>query len=157
MTRPFLLLDVDGVLAPFGVRQVPAGFEWRDFGGHGVWLSADHGRWLRELTAWFDLVWATAWETDAADLIAPVLGLPKLPVIEFTSLHEAATWKLPDVTEFVGDRPLAWIDDDLHRDVDQWARMREAETLLIHTRSNIGMAEDHVETLREFGRRLVRT
>jgi hypothetical protein len=29
------------------------------------------------------LVWATTWMADANDLVAPRLGLPELPVVEF--------------------------------------------------------------------------
>ena len=70
--RPYLLIDVDGVLNPFGAVDRPRGFAWHELGGYGVWLSRRHGEWLNGLAEWFDLVWATTWEHDADLLIAPV-------------------------------------------------------------------------------------
>ena len=81
MDRPFLLLDVDGVLNPLSVAK-PSGFTRYKLLGYEVWLSTQHGEWLRTLAKWFDLVWATTWEYQAPRLIAPRVGLPQMPVIE---------------------------------------------------------------------------
>ena len=110
--RPLLLLDVDGVLNPLGVRDWP-GFTPHDLGEPGtaghmrVLLSLDHGRWLSALVDYFDLVWATSWERDADLLIAEQIGLPRgLPFIKFTE-QTGWTSKLPDVIRFVGQRAAA--------------------------------------------------
>jgi hypothetical protein len=34
------------------------------------------------------LVWATTWMRDANDLIAPLLGLPQLPIVDFPDSNE---------------------------------------------------------------------
>jgi hypothetical protein len=48
---------------------------------------------------------------------------------------------------YAGDRPLAWIDDNLDRSCRRWARKREAPTLLVPTESARGLEEAHVDAL----------
>lgn len=152
MIRPYLLIDVDGVLNPFGTGRAPDGFARHKLFGYDVWLSPRHGLWLNALATWFDLVWATTWEHDAPRLIAPILKLPThLPVIEFRQ-SEGETWKLGDVAHFVGNKPLAWIDDDLFDDAFAWADQRSAPTLLIRTSPSVGLTEQEVWRLEGFGR-----
>jgi hypothetical protein len=144
--RPLLLLDIDGVLNPLGVRGAP-GFAPHHVGGVRVLLSPDHGRWLNGLGDLFDLTWATSWERDA-DLIAEQIGLPLgLPAITFTDQSEW-TVKLPDVVRYVGDRAAAWVDDQIGLDVLAWAETRPAPTLLVETESRVGLTLAHVERLR---------
>jgi hypothetical protein len=73
---PILFLDVDGPLLPFGDGVAHRG------PGNGNPLLARldpmHGPWLAALPC--ELIWATTWMDDANDLLAPLLGLPKLPV-----------------------------------------------------------------------------
>jgi hypothetical protein len=144
--RPLLLLDVDGVLNPLGVREAP-GFTAHHLGGMRVLLSPDHGRWLSSLSDVFELTWATSWERDA-DLIAERIGLPVgMPAVRFTNQTEW-TVKLPDVIRHVGDRAAAWIDDQLGPDVRAWAESRHSPTLLVETDSRVGLTLGHVERLR---------
>ena len=151
MDRPFLLLDVDGVLNPLSVAK-PSGFTRYKLLGYEVWLSTQHGEWLRTLAQWFDLVWATTWEYQAPRLIAPRVGLPKMPVIEVDRGAVDDTWKLRDVQRFVADRPLAWVDDDLWADAFAWAEAREQPTLLIRPSATLGLTKEHVWRLEAFGR-----
>jgi hypothetical protein len=147
--KPLLLLDVDGVLNPLGVGEAP-GFVPYHLGGMRVLLSPEHGRWLSTLGDLYDLTWATSWERDA-DLIAEQIGLPMgLPVIVFTDQSEW-TVKLPDVSRYVGDRALAWVDDQIGPDVLAWAATRLAPTLLVETDSRVGLTLEHVERLRAWG------
>lgn len=48
-----------------------------------VWLNPSHGAMLLSLTDVFELHWATAWEDDANRIVAPLIGLPVLPVIRW--------------------------------------------------------------------------
>jgi hypothetical protein len=147
-TKPLLLLDIDGVLNPLGVRNAP-GFVACDLGGMRVLLNPDHGRWLRSLAAAFDLTWATSWERDA-DLIAERIGLPVgLPYVAFNG-QEDWTIKLPDVMRYVGDRSMAWVDDVLDIETRAWAASRSAPTLLVETDRRVGLTSDHVDRLRAF-------
>jgi hypothetical protein len=106
---------------------------------------------LNHLAIWFDLVWATTWEQDAVEILAPALSLPlDMPVIEFTSESSNRTWKLTDIEEFVGDRPFAWIDDDIGPDAELWAEMRNRPTLFVHTDAALGMTQANVTLLEDF-------
>jgi hypothetical protein len=149
--RPLLLLDVDGVLAPLLTGGgVPDGFTEHTVLGDRLLLSPEHGEWLAALAEDFELVWATSWEDDANAAIAPLLGLPSLPVIALGDVEQAGTWKLAAVARFVADRPVAWIDDALGDDALDWAESRVAPTLLVRTDPRVGLLPNHVADLVRF-------
>jgi hypothetical protein len=131
--RPLLLVDVDGVLNPWLATGCPEGFrEHSFFPGDRVLLSEGHGMLLRSLADSFELVWATAWEHKANRLICPIIDLPVLPVIEFPlGGRDRFFRKLPAVIDAVGDRPLAWIDDEHRPDHFVWAHQRGVPTLIV--------------------------
>ncbi len=141
--RPLLLLDVDGVLL------VWRGSAWDDDGsGEGdVEFHPDVAGWLADLGRAFDLAWATTWEDQANREIGPALGLPHLPFVAFEMDYRARTPKLRSLAAWVGDRPCAWIDDDLHADAETWAAGRAAPTLLVHVDAAEGIARRHVDEL----------
>lgn len=130
---PLLLLDVDGVLNPYAASTCPAGYtEHRFFRGEDpVRLCLAHGPWLQELAARFQLVWATAWGREANRLLAPLLQLPQLSTVPFPPIPFDPLEKLEAVVRYVGDRPVAWIDDALTPEAYAWAAKRAAPTLLI--------------------------
>lgn len=131
---PLLLLDVDGVLNPYGAPACPPGYTEHDFypgDEEPVRLCAAHGPWLRDLATRFEIVWATAWETNANRLLSPFFGLPELPVIQFPRAKFAPFAKLPAIMAYAGDRPLVWIDDIHPSEAHIWAAGRSAPTLLI--------------------------
>lgn len=154
--RPLLLVDIDGVLSPDAAPSTPAGFVEYDLDEYQVWLAREHGEWLRALADDFDLVWATSWEGDANRLLCPLLGLPELPVVEFRTGRAGGTWKLPAVVDYVGDRPFAWLDDELGRDADGWAASRRHPTLLLRVDPVRGLTSDHVARLRYFAAEVAR-
>jgi len=89
-------------------------------------------------------------EQDADLLIAGPVGLPRgLPFIRFTE-QSGWTSKLPDVVRFVGDRAVAWVDDQLDPDAHAWAESREAPTLLVETDHRVGLELEHISMLRAF-------
>jgi hypothetical protein len=148
--RPLLLLDVDGVGCPLGNAapdQVPIA---------STYVSLSHHRllpgWLAELAELFELVWATTWEHDANELLAPLLGLPDLPVIRFvgTVVGPGETVKLPAIRRFVGDRAFAWVDDRLGVDATAWATHRLAPTLLRDIDPGLGLARCDIDALLAF-------
>ena len=133
MILPLLLLDVDGVLNPYAAPACPSGYTEHEFfpGEDPVRVCAAHGRWLRELAARFELVWATAWGAEANRLLAPLLQLPELPVIRFPPAPFQPRDKLPPVIGYAGHRPLTWLDDQLSPEAHAWAARRPTPTLLI--------------------------
>src|SRR5690606_11504804 len=86
--RPLLFLDVDGPLIPYAVgegRPSP-GYAPLRLGGARRWLNPRHGAALLALP--YRPVWATTWEHDANEVLAPLLGLPELPVVEWPRPEE---------------------------------------------------------------------
>lgn len=161
MTKPLLLLDVDGVLNAMGpgdggemhTIQVD-GFPFR--------YSIDTGDRLRKLAETFQLIWATAWEDDANKFLCPLWQMDDLPVIKFAVRYDAGmTWKLRNVQEFVKNQPCAWIDDDFHSDAYIWAEIRgeeeEIPTKLVHTNPAFGLTTDMVFNLLLWGSQLRHT
>jgi hypothetical protein len=135
--RALLLLDVDGV----GYRP--------------VWLSPEVGGHLERLRRSFQLVWCTAWEDDAAEFLAPFLGLPALPVMHFDEPAAAdCHWKWPAIEAFVGDRPFAWLDDEIRRDDLARAERRRVPTLLVRVEGTHGLQDAHVAQLEAFAEKL---
>ena len=119
--RPYLLIDVDFVLNPdFSSRWDGAegdalrgagwvlltGFTMND---RPVWLNRYHGLKLlhaAEATG-AKLAWATRWRDLANQVIAPVLGLPQLPVAPCPSGEKPGS-----VIPWTRGRPFVWLDDE---------------------------------------------
>ena len=155
-TKPLLLVDVDGVLNPYAAETCPEGYREYNFfeGEEPVRLADVHGKWLRKLAEDFDLTWATGWGDEAHRLISPVLGLPEFPAVVFPRVPFPPVEKLPAVRDFVGDRPLAWMDDVITPEAKQWAAERAAPTLLIYVDPAVGLTEATVSEARTWAERL---
>lgn len=139
------------MLSPFG-GGLPPGFNRATIGSCEVIWSEQRRDWLLDLTSQFELVWATTWAHSANESMSPILELGQLAVIEFDR-GTGDIWKLPSVQEFIGNRPAAWIDDDLYLDADEWADERDKPTLLIRTSSSVGLTKEHVDQLLTFAQR----
>jgi hypothetical protein len=152
--RPLLLIDVDGVVCPYGdelVEPLEAGLEQATVGYSPVWLPHGIRDRLRRLDESFQLVWCTAWQDRAAEFLAPHLGMRALPVIYFDEpAEEDGHWKWPAIEAFVGDRPFAWIDDELGRADLARAERRGILTLLVRVDGTTGLGDRHVGQLEEF-------
>ena len=160
--RPVLAVDVDGVISLFGfdgpLDLVPGRFHLIDGIAHCIADGAGHR--LLQLAEHFELVWATGWEERANDHLPLLLGLPSdLPVLTFGGRARFGTahWKLDALDEYAGERPLAWVDDSLDESCHEWARQRTAPTLLIPTRSDIGLTDSQVDAMIEWASELATT
>jgi hypothetical protein len=114
------------------------------------YISSECGARLLRLSEGYQLIWATGWEEAANDYLPHLLGLPgDLPVLTFDGRVAAgsAHWKVDAISEFAGERPLAWIDDNVDESCREWAARRTAPTLIIETLRHEGMDEGHVELL----------
>ncbi|PNE37067.1 HAD domain-containing protein [Streptomyces noursei] len=157
--RPVLLVDVDGPLNPYAAKpqRRPDGYQthrlltprWEaaqrrrltDWGlADGrikplrVWLNPHHGPALLALP--FDLVWATTWEQEANDFIAPALGLPTLPFVSWRSPRPEPAggvfWKTPEIIAWARGRAFAWVDDEI-TDADRaWVAEHHHGPALLH-------------------------
>ncbi|RPK64885.1 hypothetical protein EES42_26420 [Streptomyces sp. ADI95-17] len=157
--RPVLLVDVDGPLNPYAAKPCrrPEGYEthrfltprWeaaerRRLIGTGlpdkavkplrVWLDPSHGPALEALP--LDLVWATTWEEEANEFIAPVLGLPELPFIAWSPSRAVpgggVFWKTPEIVEWAQGRPFAWVDDEITEQDRTWVHEHHDGPALLH-------------------------
>ncbi|MEV6052567.1 hypothetical protein [Streptomyces sp. NPDC052107] len=161
MNRPLLFLDVDGPLNPYAAKaeRRPAGyttirvpvFSRRPL---RVWLNPDHGPALLRLG--YELVWATTWTAEANVWIAPVVGLPELPYVDFgTGLFaerpDGVHWKTEAIVAYTGGRPFAWVDDEQSAADGRYVSTHHpGSALLHHVNPRIGLREDDFAALREF-------
>lgn len=153
--RPFLLMDVDGVLNPY--PDCPDGFNEYVFfpeDDEPVRLATVHGDWLRELAQHFAIVWATGWGKEANLHLCPHFGLPELPLVAFPRLPFEVSAKVPAIDAFVGDHPAAWVDDIVTPDARRWAEQRASPTFLVEIDHAVGLTRDAVDALLAWRRTL---
>lgn len=146
MPRPVLLLDVDGVLNPYGTPECPVGFTEHDLfpGEEPVRLCLTHGEWITELRQVFDVAWATGWNHEANRLLAPLLGIMALPVVTMPPVPFESRDKIPAIAQFVGQRPAVWIDDLHTPEAWTWSTTRQEPTLLIPVTPATGLTRGAV-------------
>jgi hypothetical protein len=149
--QPVLFVDVDGVLSLFGFPpgEPPGTFVQVDGIAHCIGTHA--GARLKRLAEAFELVWATGWEERANDHLPYLLELEarELPVLSFDGRARWGTahWKVDAIDAYAGDRPAAWIDDNLDESCRAWAHDRRAPTLLVETDCAVGITDEDVERL----------
>jgi hypothetical protein len=137
--RPLLFLDVDGTLLPVGgdPRPTPIDWDaWQDASNPQLGkLNPSHGPRLLALPC--ELVWATAWMQDANEVIAPLLGLPELPVADLPDAPEeddfsVVHWKTRALVTTAAGRPFIWVDDEIGELDRSWVTTRHRGPALLH-------------------------
>ena len=171
--RPYLFLDVDGVLSVFE-KDVGGHVEmFDDFAMHdvpsdvvagyrhsvAVWLSPSMGARIAGLAV--DTHWVTIWEHRAGSAIAPRCGLPRdLPVLSRGDGVEEwdLDWKFLGVRRVVehDPRPFVWIDADIDFLEDGsvtprvWAESISVPSLLIAPDARPGLLPRQLDEVDEF-------
>jgi hypothetical protein len=124
-------------------------------------LSRTAAAHLHELSAQFDLVWASGWEERADEHLPHLLGLPAgLPHLRFEPQagqirSSNAHWKLDAIDAYARARPMAWIDDTFNVACHEWAAARTAgtaPTLLVQTDPARGLTSTETRQLLAWAR-----
>ncbi|MGW4392135.1 HAD domain-containing protein [Streptomyces sp. NPDC004685] len=149
---PLLFLDVDGPLIPFGgppecyptypLRRPgcpdPLGADLNPLLAR---INPAYGPLLAALPC--ELVWATTWMDEANDCVAPLLGLPPLPVVDWPDppVRDARDewhgvrglhWKTRALVCQARGRRFAWVDDEI-TDIDRaWVFEHHPERALLY-------------------------
>ncbi|MGV4985270.1 hypothetical protein ACWC0C_24940 [Streptomyces sp. NPDC001709] len=161
MSRPLLFLDVDGPLNPYAAQpeRRPEGYTTirvplDSRRSLRVWLNPEHGPELLRLG--YELCWATSWMAEANVWIAPVIGLPELPYVDFgvglfAERPDGVHWKTEAIVAHAGGRPFAWVDDEQSGADARYVRDRHpGPALLHHVNPRLGLRESDFAALREF-------
>ncbi|MFI0406792.1 HAD domain-containing protein [Actinomadura sp. 3N508] len=156
-----LFLDVDGPLLPFGAapQREPRG---TTPDSRLARLTPEVGRRLAALPC--ELVWATAWEDEANIEIAPRIGLPHLPVVNWPEASDARerldqwfglSWKTRTLVNWAAGRPFAWVDDEITDADREWVfEHHGGRALLHHIESSRGLADEDFTALDQWLRAL---
>ncbi|MER7772020.1 HAD domain-containing protein [Kitasatospora sp. NPDC096140] len=157
--RPLLFLDVDGPLIPFGAPP-PGGYPtYRSpygsgtaTGGNPLVARVDPALGPRLLSLPCEPVWATTWLADANHCLAPWLGLPQLPVVDWPVEEEdepgGVHWKTRTLVAWAAGRPFAWVDDEITEADRRWvAAHSPARTLLHRVDPQRGLTEEDFTAL----------
>ncbi|MFI2433527.1 HAD domain-containing protein [Streptomyces sp. NPDC018693] len=132
--RPVLFLDVDGTLLPLGGTRSPAAPVQDTPNPLLARLDPAHGPRLLALPC--ELMWATTWMADANEVISPLLGLPRLPVVELPETPQgeavALHHKTRPLVDTAAGRSFIWVDDEI-TDVDRaWVAAHHPGRALLH-------------------------
>ena len=109
----------------------------------------------QERTGAAEVIWHSTWREAAVSDLAPVLGLPTLPIShapEWTQRPELIWWKLPAARRVVeSGRRLVWTDDDIAVVPDQVGDLdARPDTLLISPDPHTGLTADQLRAIADF-------
>ena len=158
MTKPLVLIDVDGVLNAISCQRVDScechpGWLRRKALGFPLLLNPAHGPWLLELaeTTGAELVWGSTWESLANEHIGPAIGLPELPWVPMPPRKFSGHRDLKAVgfVPWTAGRPFTWFDDE-SMELEAVAYHTTQPFLGIEVDGRTGLAEKHITLAREW-------
>ncbi|TDD19517.1 hypothetical protein E1218_23930 [Kribbella turkmenica] len=166
MPRPWVMVDIDGVLNP-QKNQAERGFTPYRLKGEDnllVWLHPEHGRMLNELDreGLVDLRWGTTWNEAANPTVGAAIGLERqwevLPIDRAMAGPVAfgTNWKAVSIQAGAQGQPFAWLDDFMTESDRLWAENRVLDeglpTLLVRIDPAVGMQAQDLQQVREWAR-----
>lgn len=162
-----ILLDVDGPLNPYAAKatQRPEGYEthrmrpsnWVATKPLKVWLNPLHGPSLADLGA--ELIWATMWENDANEWIAPHLDLPPLSYINWIDwdysnpegLHPKTKRIVSWMNRYRPNSDYIWIDDEpTRKDAAYLEENAHMSAKIMKISPKIGLVDEDFAILRKW-------
>jgi hypothetical protein len=150
---PLLFLDVDGPLIPFGgtAEQYPDGYptyrparreSFAVAGANPLLPRIDPALGPRLAALRGELVWATTWMDEANECVAPWLGLPGLPVVNWPEPDSddlpgepgapGVHWKTRPLVEVAAGRAFVWLDDEVTGTDRRWVAEHHPGRALLH-------------------------
>jgi hypothetical protein len=133
---PLLFLDVDGTVLPLGGPPPETWDGWEE-PSNPLLATIVRGHGGRLLALGCELRWATAWMHGANVVIAPLLGLPQLPVVDLPDAPEedrpgVLHWTTRPLVETAAGRPFVWIDDEMGELDRVWVSAHHPGPALLH-------------------------
>jgi hypothetical protein len=169
-----LFLDVDGTLLPFGAGPYPlyepgsrppgSGTDRPLPGaltGHPLVTRVNPAFGARLTSLGCELVWATTWGEDANAGLAPWLGLPPLPLVDWPDPDDedreddgegaGLHWKTRPLVAWAAGQPFVWVDDEISDADRSWvAAHHPARALLHRVDHQVGLTERDFAVLEEW-------
>jgi len=97
-------------------------------------LDPEDGRQLLVLNC--PLVWATSRMGEANEVVAPRLGLPELPVVQWPDTDDRTVptlhWKTRSLVAWAAGRPVVWLDDEITVADRRWVAAHHPVRALLH-------------------------
>ncbi|MEU9591190.1 HAD domain-containing protein [Streptomyces sp. NPDC048219] len=159
--RPLLFLDVDGPLIPFGSSSGRPQDAVTDASGNPLLTRLDPGLGSRLTALGCQLVWATTWMEEANEVVSPRLGLPRLPLVEWSASHadedpRGLHWKTQHLVEWADGRPFIWVDDEISAMDRLWVDASRSGPSLLHRVDPVkGLTDIDFTALTDWLRRVV--
>jgi hypothetical protein len=160
--RPWLFLDVDGVVAPVGPARLdetrpPPGYRTWPEARWSVYVHENLDRWGRELDEKFEVLWTTDWQHHAPVGIGEPAGLPDWPYLpldhnDSKRLRNKLGHKMAAISKVLATdpRPFAWIDDKLVGPGPRRILEIDLPKLLIKPVTRVGITREHIDRLLAF-------
>lgn len=159
-TKPYMLLDVDGVLNVWPYPLDREGHVQIEVLGYPIWYQPAVIERINALADRVELRWLTTWRDRARDSLAPAVGLIDFPIVDH-DIHQRDRhprpldwWKMDAAEDLLADtdRPVIWCDDDMDEHLQQEITRRYgADRLcLVQPRTTPGLTLEMLDVIEAF-------